>query len=63
MAIPAEVVQIRGTLGVKGVKSVRCRILEGSEKGRVISRNVAGPLRKGDIVMIKETMVDSAGSM
>lgn len=61
MAIPAEVTQIMGVLGVKGVKKVRVRILEGADKGKTLMRNVSGPTRKGDIIMLKETVLDSEG--
>ena len=52
----AEVVEVLGKTGIYGeVYQVMCKILDGRDRGRVIRRNVTGPVRKGDIIILLET--------
>ncbi|HSA37999.1 MAG TPA: 30S ribosomal protein S28e [Methanoregula sp.] len=55
-ATPAEVIEVIGSTGMHGeAMQVKCRILDGNNKGRIITRNTVGPIREGDIIMLLET--------
>ncbi len=54
--VPAEIVEIKTKTGVYGeIYQVLCKILEGPDAGRVILRNIKGPVKKGMIVMLLES--------
>lgn len=59
-AVPAIVEMELGRGGTRGeITQVKCKILQGKNRGKSIRRNVRGPVKKRDILMLRETEIEA----
>ena len=59
-AVPATVEELVGRTGSRGeAMQVRVKILAGRDASKVIRRNVKGPVRIGDTLMLRETEIEA----
>ena len=60
LGFPARVVEIIGRTGTRGeVIQVRCEVLEGKDAGKVLVRNVKGPIKVDDVLMLLDTVMQA----
>ena len=58
--VPAVVEEIVGRTGFRGeITQVKARLLQGDEKGKVMRRNIKGPIRLKDVLMLRETQIEA----
>ena len=58
--IPAEVREIIGRGGTRGeITQVMCQVRAGRDQDKAIRRNVKGPVKVGDILMLMETEIEA----
>ena len=56
----AKVEELVGRTGMKGeITQVRCKILQGRDQGKVLRRNTKGPIKVGDLLMLRETEIEA----
>ena len=59
-AVPAIVEEIVGRTGTRGeITQVKAHIMQGPDRGKSIRRNVRGPIRLKDVLMLRETAIEA----
>jgi small subunit ribosomal protein S28e len=59
-AVPGTVEEVVGRTGTRGEAiQVLVKVLDGRDKNKTIRRNVKGPIRVGDTLMLRETEIEA----
>ncbi len=59
-AVPAIVEAVVARGGTRGeVSQVMCKILQGRNRGKSMRRNVRGPVKPRDVLMLRETEIEA----
>ena len=59
-AVPAIVEAVVGRTGARGeITQVKCRVLRGRNMGKSMRRNVKGPIKSRDVLMLRETEIEA----
>ena len=59
-SVPALVQEIIGRTGFRGeITQIKCMVQEGKDEGRIMRRNVKGPIKTGDFLMLRETEIEA----
>lgn len=59
-AVSAVVEEVIGRTGFRGeITQVKCLVQSGRDEGRSMRRNVKGPIKAGDILVLRETEIEA----
>lgn len=59
-AVPAIVEAFLGRAGTRGeITQVKCKVLQGKNRGKSMRRNIRGPVKRRDILMLRETEIEA----